>query len=161
MKKILFLLLALLLLLCGCARASNSAPAAAPPLPSAEASAAPAEDEALSLLLDSLRDSVQPGTAGASLKAASVAAALLDWGLESRDEAALGLSVRRWRSAQSAEALERLPEQLASLEGMLEWLVSDYEASAGLLDDAGLTGRGPWTEAAAAQVRALLAALGG
>ena len=107
-----------------------------------------------------LRDRVQPGTAGASLKAAIAAADLLDWANEPVPQENIETTVKEWLASQSTDALERLPEQLDQLFGTVERLVSDYEGCAGLLEDAGLEGRGPWDTAAGERVSALLELLG-
>lgn len=114
---------------------------------------------ALSAQLNLLRDRVQPGTAGASLKAAIVAADLLDWASEPVPQENIDATVLAWLAAQSEDALERLPEQLAQLSGTIGRLVSDYEGCAGLLEDAGLEGRGPWDAAAGERAASLLALL--
>ena len=111
---------------------------------------------ALTAQLNRLRDGVQPGTAGSSLKAASVAADLLDWAEDPIPQENIDATVAEWLAAQSAEARERLPEQLEVLRAAVEELTTAYEDAAGLLSDAGLTGRGPWSEAAAERVFALL-----
>ena len=144
MKKILiplFLCLALLFSACG----RREAPAPVNP--------------ALCAQLDRLRDGVQPGTAGSSLKAAGVAADLLDWAADPIPQENLDATVREWLAAQSAEARSLLPQQLDSLRDTLEALVLDYEGSAGLLEDAGLTGRGPWEDDARQRVLTLFEAL--
>ena len=111
---------------------------------------------ALTARLDQLRDGVQPGTAGSSLKAASVAAELLDWAEDPIPRENIEATVAAWLEAQSAEARERLPEQIDALRYSVKELTTAYEDAAGLLSDAGLEGRGPWSEAAAEQVYALL-----
>ncbi len=112
----------------------------------------------LTALLDRLRDGLQPGTAGGSLRAASAAADLLDWSMDPDPRDSAEETVREWLAAQSEDALAVLPEQLDSLGAALTQLTDDYESSAGLLDDAGLSGRGPWT-AQAAQTAADLVTL--
>ena len=164
MKRLLLLFLsvfALLLAACG-----TSAPAESPtpgdgeqPAVITDAAATPATNSTLFILLDALRDGVQPGTAGSSLKAAIVAADLLDWAKDPPPQDSVSLTVRDWLAAQSEDALALLPEQLSSLTGTVEQLVGDYEASQGLLEDAGLTGRGPWSAEVGAQALALLLAL--
>ena len=114
------------------------------------------ESPALTAQLNRLRDGVQPGTAGSSLKAASVAADLLDWAEEPIPQETIDATVAEWLAAQSAEARARLPEQLDALHAAVEKLTTTYEDAAGLLADAGLTGRGPWDDAAAERVLALL-----
>ena len=111
---------------------------------------------ALTAQLNRLRDSVQPGTAGSSLKAAGAAADLLDWAEDPIPQENIDATVAEWLSTQSAEARERLPEQVEALHGMVVELTTSYEDAAGLLADAGLTGRGPWSEAAAERAIALL-----
>ena len=112
------------------------------------------EADPLTALLNSLRDNVQPGTAGASLKVAGVAADFLDWAVQNPDASADAAKV--WRNAQSTETRSRLPEQLAALASSVDALANHYEASAGLMQDAGLAGRGPWSGDAAQAVLALL-----
>ncbi len=114
---------------------------------------------ALTALLDMLRDTVQPGTAGGSLRAAQAAAELLDWAENPPPEESIKATVSSWLAAQSEDARALLPEQLLSLGGMVGRLTEDYAGSAGLLDDAGLTGRGPWSANAAQTALALLDSL--
>ena len=111
---------------------------------------------ALTALLNRLRDGVQPGTAGSSLKAAGAAADLLDWAEDPIPQENIDATVAEWLAAQRAEARQRLPEQRDALHGMVVELTTSYEDAAGLLADAGLTGRGPWSEAAAERAIALL-----
>ena len=111
---------------------------------------------ALTAQLNLLRDGVQPGTAGSSLKAAGVAADLLDWAKDPIPRENIDATVAEWLAAQSAEARQRLPEQVGALRAAVEELTTAYEDAAGLLADAGLTGRGPWSEAEAERVFALL-----
>ena len=111
---------------------------------------------ALTAQLNRLRDGVQPGTAGSSLKAAGAAADLLDWAEDPIPQENIDATVAEWLSTQSAEARERLPEQVEALHGMVVELTTAYGDAAGLLADAGLTGRGPWSEAAAERAIALL-----
>lgn len=115
---------------------------------------------ALTALLNSLRDTVQPGTAGGSLRAAQAAAELLDWAENPAPEENIAATVSDWLSAQSEDARALLPEQLLSLGGMVERLTTEFDASAGLLDDAGLSGRGPWSAEAAQTALALLDMIG-
>ena len=143
MKRMTVLLFVCCLLLAAC---GSVAPKETPTLVS----------PALSAQLNLLRDGVQPGTAGSSLKAAVVAADLLDWATEPIPQENIDATVREWLAEQSGEALERLPEQLQSLGYTVEQLAADYENAAGLLSDAGLEGRGPWSDEAAERVTALL-----
>ena len=148
MKRFFFLLLVLSsVLLCACGKSP------APQVPAV--SPAPA-DSAVSGLLDRIRDGVQPGSAGASLKAASVAADLLDWAAGSPQRGAADAAVSVWLEAQTPEARAQLPEQIGALRSAVERLAADFEGSAGLLSDAGLEGRGPWDESAAELALALL-----
>ncbi len=105
-------------------------------------------DPALLTVLDELRDSVHPGTAGSSLRAVIAAADLLDWAETAPEQAVLVASVREWLPAQSEEVRNLLPEQIESLRWAFRELTEEYELSANLMDDAGLTGRGPWSDAA-------------
>ena len=111
---------------------------------------------ALTARLDRLRDGVQPGTASSSLKTAAVAAELLDWAEDPIPAESLEATAAAWLEAQSAETQERLPEQRDALRAAVEELTTGYEDAAGLLSDAGLEGRGPWSEAAAERVFTLL-----
>ena len=146
MKRLILLLLPLCLLLAACG-STAPAPTAAP-----EAPAIPAA------LLDAIRDSVQPGTAGSSLKAASVVADLLDWAAAGAP-AGLSEAVSAWLKAQSGEARAALPEQLDALRGALEQLAQADESAKGLMQDAGLENRGPWSEEAFQRAEALLSLL--
>ena len=115
---------------------------------------------ALTAQLNLLRDNVQPGTAGSSLRAASAAADLLDWAESPPPQENIEATVAAWLSEQSGEALERLPEQLDSVRWAFGMLTEEYEASAALMADAGLTGRGPWSDAAGTTAAAVLELLG-
>ena len=163
MKKWFFLLLLPALLLSACGQ-SVSAPVTAP-APTAVPTAAVSESTpvplsaALSQQLDQLRTGVQPGTAGSSLKAAAVVASLLDWAEEPPAQEIIDATLAHWLSQQSEEARALLPEQVASLDYTLELLTADYSHADGLLSDAGLTGRGPWSRDAARTVRSLFDAL--
>ena len=112
------------------------------------------EADPLTALLNRLRDNVQPGTAGASLKAAGVAADFLDWA--EQNPGASTDAAKTWVATQSKETLERLPEQLTALASSVDALANNFEASAGLMQDAGLTGRGPWSSEAELTVLTLL-----
>ena len=147
MKRITVLLLACCLLLVAC---GSAAPKETPTPVS----------PALTAELNRLRDGVQPGTAGSALKAAAVAADLLDWAAEPVPQESIDATVREWLAGQSDEALERLPEQLEALRYTLEQLTAGYENAAGLLSDAGLEERGPWSAEAAERVAALLEQIG-
>ena len=133
----LLLLLSLLLAACG------ASPAVEPPTP---------VSPALTALLNRLSDTVQPGTAGASLRAAAAAADLLDWAGDPPPQESIEATVADWLGASHTMTAE----QLMSLRGMVEQLSADYAASAGLLEDAGLSGRGPWSADAAQTALALL-----
>jgi hypothetical protein len=114
---------------------------------------------ALTAQLNQLRDSVHPGTAGSSLRAAAVAADLLDWAEEPIPQESIDATVAEWLAAQSEEARELLPLQAEALLHTVEELSESYEEAAGLRSDAGLEGRGPWSREAAEQAAALLAQL--
>ena len=160
MKRITLLLArcaALLLAACGAAPAPAAVPTATP-TPTEEPTPVPT-DTVLFDLLDTLRDRVQPGTAGSSLKAAVATAALLDWAETAPAPESTEATAAEWLARQDEEALSRLPEQLASLRGSLEQLSADYDSAAGLLADAGAEEAGPWTAEAAQTVSALLDAL--
>ena len=178
MKKALIavlLLAALLLSACG-AKAAPDAESAAPapetappaqaptaepaaPVQEAEPAAEARETAALEDVLEQIRTGVQPGTAGSSLKAAAVAAALLDWAQTAPDRAAAEAAALAWRDALDEDARDLLPVQLDSLRYAVETLCGDEEASAGLRADAGLEDRGPWSEDAAGTALWLLGLL--
>ena len=163
MKRILLILL-LAAILVGSywgytgARPETAGPGTAPTGNAPDAASA-LPDPTLLTVLDEMRDSVHPGTAGSSLRAAIAAADLLDWAGTGPEQAALAASVREWLSEQSEEVRSLLPEQIESLRWAFGMLTEEYEASTALMEDAGLTGRGPWSDTArdtAAQVLDLL-----
>ena len=148
-----FLLVSLLLAACG--TQTNAAVETARPAAVTAETPTPVSP-ALTALLDQFRDSVHPGTAGASLRAAIAAAALLDWAENPPPQESIDATAADWLAAQAADTCSLLPEQCESLRGMIGQLTADYEGSLGLLDDAGLSGRGPWSGAAAQTALALL-----
>lgn len=162
MKKLLFAVLTAALLLSACGRTPAAQPAAETEAPAAETPAAETPtlvSPALVAVLNQIKFNVQPGTAGSSLKAAGVTAELLDWAEEAPPQENIEATVAAWLSEQTPDTLALLPEQLSSLDYTVELLTEDYDSAAGLLSDAGLEGRGPWSEDAATAVRDLLTLL--
>jgi hypothetical protein len=170
MKRLLSLLLALILAaaLCAC---GGTAPAEPSPEPAASAEPgqedpsgqeeqtaplSPAQEE-LSALLGEVRENVSIGTAGSSLRAAAMAAKLLDWAETARlsDEQLLAV-LEPWLGELTDEIPADFREQLAAVSGAAELLTADdAEAARGLLDDAGLLDSCayPWSEGAAATLQ--------
>ena len=146
-KRILPLLLAalLMLLLCGCGGG-------------AEQGAAEEAQQTLRAELDTIRDSVHPGTAGSALRAVNAAARLLDWAAgSSLTEEQAAQTVRDWAAVQSDETKAHWPEQVDSVTFMLGLLTEGGEEAEGLLTDAGCADTAyPWSAEAAALARAAL-----
>jgi hypothetical protein len=149
-KTIVFLILAALLLCaCGTAPAPETPAAPSEPSPAPEASAAPASGAAeLSALLGELRENVSIATAGSSLRAAAMAARLLDWaeGAELTDEEILA-ALAPWLGELDDGVPADFLEQLAAVDGAIQSLEEMDEARArGLLTDAGCEDCGyPWS----------------
>lgn len=176
MKKILIILAVVLLLImllnlsaCGKEEApvATEAPAApapvvttteptATPEPTPEPTPVPIQpelppvyDDALSAILDSITTDVQPGSAGSSLKAASCAAKLLDWGAETEltdDE--IYSAVGCWLDEQDDERLLQFFDSFYSVYTQSYNLRS--ENAEALMHDAGISSAHyPWDDAAA------------
>lgn len=143
---------------------TDSMPDSVPvPVSSSAAASEPdaAASDALRAQLDNIRDSVQPGTAGSTLRAAQVAADLLTWGTESTLTAQqVDTLTRQWLAEQEESVLADLPEQLASVDATCQMLQrgegTDLLESAGWEDTANL----PWGSEPEPLVEALLAAAG-
>ena len=176
MKKhiALFLALCMLFALAACGKKSAApAPAQTPaqtPAPTAEPTAEPTpvptatpeppplapelppvHDEALSNILEATL-SVYPGTAGSSLRAARVAAWLLDWGAETKltdDE--IYSAVGTWLDEQDSERLKIFLESFLSVYDQSYNLRG--ENGEAIMADAGVeSSRYPWNERAARAV---------
>lgn len=142
-KTIVFLILAALLL-CAC----GTAPAPETPAASPAAAAPSLAKEELSALLGELRENVSIATAGSSLRAAAMAARLLDWaeGAELTDEEILA-ALAPWLGELDDGVPADFLEQLAAVDGAIQSLEEMDEARArGLLTDAGCEDCGyPWS----------------
>ena len=162
MKKMLLMLLAAALLLCACGQTAPASPQAAPAAQATPAALSPAAEE-LDALLGELRQTVQPGTAGSSLRAASMAAKLLDWAesAELTDEELLAV-LSPWLGELDDGLPGDFPEQLAAVDGMARILTGEDAAQAlGLLEDAGCEDCGyPWSGKAAAVLERLMTLAG-
>ena len=161
----LLLLFALCLTLCGCAAAqpTDAAPVSAPPQSGAPAATEVLEpDPALLALLAEIRDRMHIGTAGSSLRAAALAAELLDWGAESAlSPAAIHLSLDAYMGGLDEAARAEFLQQLAAVDYSCTVLAAGGEQAEALLDDAGCRPRSfPWPQQAADQVGVLMNAAG-
>ena len=160
MKKYiaLFLALSMIFALAACgeksgAPAPTAAPTAAPTPepPPLVPDLPPVYDEDLSRILEATL-SVQPGTAGSSLRAARVAAWLLDWGAATKlSDDEIYSAVGTWLDAQSSERLQ------VFLESFLAVYDQSYnlrgENAEALMSDAGIeSSLYPWNERAARAV---------
>ena len=126
-------------------------PTATPEPPPLVPELPPVHDEALSNILEAVL-SVHPGTAGSSLRAARVAAWLLDWGTETKltdDE--IYSAVGTWLEEQSSERLQVFLESFLSVYDQSYNLRG--ENAEGIMSDAGIeSSRYPWNERAARAV---------
>ncbi len=142
-KTIVFLILAALLL-CAC----GTAPAPETPAASPAAAAPSLAQEELSALLGELRETVSIATAGSSLRAAAMAARLLDWaeGAELMDEEILA-ALAPWLGELDDGVPADFSEQLAAVDGAIQSLEEMDEARArDFLTDAGCEDCGyPWS----------------
>lgn len=193
MRKFTSLLLAaaMLLVLTACGALTKAAPETPAPAPAEESAEAPADeeqtqspeegslieqpdlsnapaaiDESQQALLEQfilIDDLVQPGTAGSSLRAATAAAALLDWAAKAQlSDEALGVVID-YMAAKSVEGQAEFGEKLDAVEAMVETLTgSDSETAKNILTDAGmLESCGfPWDKDAVAVIDQLMEALG-
>ena len=120
--------------------ATPEPPPLAPELP-------PVRDEALFNIFEGVL-SVYPGTAGSSLRAARVAAWLLDWGAETKltdDE--IYSAVGTWMDGQSSERLQLFLESILAVYDQSYNLRG--ENGEAILSDAGVeSSRYPWNERA-------------
>ena len=158
MKKLLCLLLlaAMLCALCACgelpAQASSD---------EGQPAADPAAAEELAALLARVRQEMQLGTAGSSLRAVSLAAGLLDWaeGADITDEQ-LRQALEPWLGEDSDGASE-FADQLAAVDAAAALLTTPGEEAEGLLADAGCETSGyPWSDRAAATLGRVMEAAG-
>ena len=163
MKRIFLLLLCTALLLCACGTVPTggtaSTDAAAEPTEAPD----PAAQEALSALLGELRQNVTVGTAGSSLRAAAMAARLLDWA----ETAAIGdeqilAALEPWLGAPEDGVPADFREQLAAVDNMFRLLTGEPgEEAEAILSDAGCEDCGyPWSEGAIAAVERIMALAG-
>lgn len=139
---------------------SQGAPEVPDSLP-ADSTPDPDASEALQAQLDNIRDTVQPGTAGSSLRAAQVAADLLIWGTSSPLTAGqVDTLTRDWIAAQDSDVQAALPEQLTEVDATCQLLQSGE--GAGLLESIGWTDTTdlPWGSEPEPLVEALMAAAG-
>ncbi len=163
----LLLLLAALWSLCACGEVplpaeEDTVPPAEAPFPEA-AETDPASLEALQVLLGELRQNVSIATAGSSLRAAAMAARLLDWGETARiGDGDLQAALAPWLEPPDDGVPADFREQLAAVNAAVERLTGpDEEQARGLLRDAGCEDCGyPWSPEAVALVRRLLALAG-
>ena len=163
MKRICLLLLCAALLLCACGTVpTGDTTAAAVPAEPADASD-PAAQEALSALLGELRQTVTIGTAGSSLRAAAMAARLLDWAetAEIHDEQILA-ALEPWLEDSEDGVPADFREQLGAVDNMFRLLTEEPgEEAEAILSDAGCEDCGyPWSEGAIAAVERIMALAG-
>ena len=158
MKKWLVLLLTAALLLCGCGQTAPETGTESAAASETHAVPSPAAEE-LDALLAELRSTVTPGAAGGSLRAAAMAAKLLDWaaGAALTDEELIAV-LEPWLGPLDDGVPAEFLEQLAAVDGMARLLTGEDAAQAvGLLSDAGCEDCGyPWSEEAAARLSRLM-----
>lgn len=122
-------------------------PTATPEPPPLMPELPPVRDEALSQILEATL-SVQPGAAGSSLRAARVAAWLLDWGAETKltdDE--IYSAVGTWMDEQDSERLKLFLESILAVYDQTYNLRG--ENAEALMSDAGVeSSLYPWNERA-------------
>ncbi len=169
MKRSLVLLILAVLLLCAC----GTSPAPQAPAASPEASPAPETPETvsapsagtaeLSALLGELRENVSIATAGSSLRAAAMAARLLDWaeGAQLTDAEILA-ALTPWLGPLDDGVPADYLEQLGAVDGAIRNLEElDEEQARSLLSDAGCEGCGyPWSEHAQALAERIMTLAG-
>lgn len=141
MKRTLPVFLALLLLLCGCGTDSADTTA---------------EEAALTQLLLEIDNTMQPGTAGSSLKAAYLAASLLDWSRSTAlEEAAIAEVTKSVLEQARTDSPVSFTEKMQSVYNAYELLMTP--AGEDILSDCGYTGEGfPWSEEDAASFQCIM-----
>lgn len=180
MKKniLLLLLLTLTCTLCACmavlpaqspAASQKDAPTAVPEAPTAAPEATPSSEPAVqpspeptavpSLqlpILSQIDENVQPGAAGASLRAIQSAAALLDWGdATGLDPAEIENAAREWLNTLTDAQRSSFQEKLELVNFAVEQLFTDGAPE--LLEEAGCENTAyPWGGAPSEAVQALL-----
>ena len=150
-RTILPLLLILSLLLSGCGTAAAPAQTAAPaPAQTPVPTSVLEPDAALLELLGAIRDRMHPGTAGASLRAAALAAELLDWAAESTlSPGGVQLSLDTYLGALDEGARAEFLQQLEAVHSSCTLLLDAGTQAEELLGDAGVTPRhSPWPQEA-------------
>ena len=163
MRKIFLLLLLAALLLCACGAApaeETSQPDAAQDDPTP---LNPAVQEELAALLGEVRQNVSIGTAGSSLRAAAMAAKLLDWAEDARiPDVQIRGALEPWLGQPEDGVPADFLEQLQAVDGMVSRLTGDSaEEAEGILSDAGCEDCGyPWSDEAAATVARIMALAG-
>lgn len=144
MKKIMILVLTIAMVLslaaCGAKKAEEPAKEAGPVQTEADSSfAADFTDK-----LYAIQQNYHNGTAGSSLKAAALAAEIMDIFKEANPSVELVAGcLKEFAETLTGEAAAEYPEQLAAIAGAAEQLCS--ENGKGLLEDCGYNGTGyPW-----------------
>lgn len=163
MKRCFSLIMALCLaVLCGCGAALPKEPGT----PEAEAPAltelpVPVEAPELATILAEIRERMHPGTAGSSLTAAQLAAALLDWCVQTdADETQIRAAVEDFLAPMTEREGTEFALQMASVQGAVTTLLS--EDGEGLLSDIGGPEGTlwPWTDAPTEKLDAVFSAAG-
>jgi len=149
MKKIIVLLLALAMVLSFTACGKKTGPAEETATPAKDAATVKAEEESafsaeFTDKLYAIQQNYHMGTAGSSLKAATLAAEIMDIFTEHKPSAELIKNcVKEFTETLSGEALTEYPEQIDGVIGASEQI--NGENGKALLDDCGYTGNGyPW-----------------
>lgn len=131
--------------------------------PAPEASAPSADRAALDSILADIRENMSVGTAGSSLRAAALAARLLDWAETARlSDEEIRAALEPWLAPQDDGVPADFREQLAAVGGMAAVLTGeDASLAEGLLSDAGCGDCGyPWSSRAADTVGRVMALAG-
>lgn len=118
------------------------------------------EDRAeLTAVLDRIREEARVGVAGSSLTAAQLAAALLDWGMETPlTEEEIQDTAQSWYAGLESPDQEEFQMQLSGVDGAVKQLLEANGAD--LLDSAGCTESAyPWNDAARTAAEAVTAAI--
>ena len=121
--------------------------------PSASSESSAAADTALTDVLDRINNNMEPGTAGSSLKAAKLAAALLDWGETTKLSAdQIKAETVAWLTPKGNDEQSSFAEKYTAVKSAVDAVAGDNGKE--LLDEAGVTdSHYPWNDAAFAAVK--------
>ena len=119
-----------------------------------------AEKAYLISILDDIRDNMEVGTAGSSLKAVPFGAKLLDWSLDpTMDAKAVKDVVAEWLSEQDSDKLAEINEQLMLAVNTAQALTG--ESGKDLMESAGFESENyPWSDAKTDIINEVLNAVG-